>query len=369
MTAEAPRRVHLVEPGGRGGIHQHAVALARALARAGVDVRLHTAAPCEQVPSVDPFDAGVPYHSCLWRFAGVRPRVLRRAAVVAGWLAVGVPGCLARTRRGDVVHLQGWFKPALFVPLVLGVRLRRGAFVYSPHTSFSRWGPGPERIVRRLARRADLVFAFTEADRRCFVSWGAKVVRGPFPFVVPEPDHSAVSSWRRRWVGDDEGGRVVLLAGQMRADKGPELLVRAVAQSTGNRPVVALVGEDLGALGPTRRLAEELGVTLVWDEGYQPLERFVAAIAAADVVACPYRVASQSGVLALAHILGRPSVVTEVGGLPELATVTVPPDDPTALATGLRRALEGPPPEPPAPESPATVAAAYLHAYRRALSG
>ncbi len=346
------------------------MALARALAGAGVDVRLYTAADHEPLPGGASHDAGVVCHPCLWRFAAVRPRPLRRAAVAAGWLAIGMPACLARTRRGDVVHVHGWFRPALYVPLVLGVRLRRGAFVFSPHTSFNRSRPGRERIVRWLARRADVVLSFSEADRRCFTSWRATVAPAPFPFVVPAPEPALVSGWRRRWLGDEEGGRVVLLAGQMRADKGADLLLRAVAAAgEDDRPVLALVGEDVGALGATRRLAEELGVTVVWDEGYQPLDRFVAALAAADVVVCPYRVASQSGVLALTHAVGRPSVVTDVGGLPELGTVTVPPDDPVALGAGLRQALRGTPPGPPAPPPPGAVAEAYLSAYRRALLG
>jgi glycosyltransferase involved in cell wall biosynthesis len=377
VTAEVPRRVHVVEPGGRGGIHQHAVALARALVHAGVDVTLYTAADHEPLPSVDgpggADEAGlaaIRYRACLWRFTGVRPRPLRRAAVVIGWLGVGIPACLARVRAGDVVHLQGWFKPVLLVPLAVGARLRRAAFVYSPHTSYSRWGTWPERVVRRLARRADVVFAFSEADQRSFAAWGARVVPAPFPFVVPPPDATLVAGWRRRWLRELEGagGRVALLPGQMRPDKGLELAVLAVARTGNSRLVLALVGDDLGALAPARHLAEELGVRVVWDEGFQPLEQFVAAIAAADVVVCPYRVASQSGVLALAHALGRPTVATDVGGLPELATVIVPTDDPTALAGGLRLALEGPPPVPSEALTPAAVAEAYLAAYRLALA-
>lgn len=380
MNTDGPLRVHLVEPGGRGGVHQHAVALARALARAGQQVHLYTAADHECLPrvgrSVEPAGevrgAAVRYHACLWRFSQVRPRPLRRAAVVLGWLAVGMPACLVRLRAGDVLHLQGWFKPVLLLPLVLGARLRRAAFVYSPHTSYSRWGPGPERVVRWLARHADVVFAFSEADGHAFGGWGARVEGAPFPFVVPEPDAALVQRWRRRWLGDREGGReggrVALLVGQMRPDKGLDLAVRAVAATGDARLVLALVGEDIGALVPSRELAQELGVNLVWDEGFQPLEEFVAAIAAADVVVCPYQVASQSGVLALSQALGRPSVTTDVGGLPELATVTVPADDPRAMADGLRRALEGPPPAPPEALSPLAVADAYLQAYRHALS-
>jgi glycosyltransferase involved in cell wall biosynthesis len=84
-------------------------------------------------------------------------------------------------------------------------------------------------------------------------------------------------------------------------------------------------------------------------EGYQPIERFVAALHAADIVVCPYRVSSQSGVLAVASAMGLRTVGTDVGGLPELASVVVPADDPAALAKGVERALEQDrlPPRPP----------------------
>jgi glycosyltransferase involved in cell wall biosynthesis len=97
----------------------------------------------------------------------------------------------------------------------------------------------------------------------------------------------------------------------------------------------------------------------VVDEGYLPLARFVAAAAAADVVACPYLVASSSAVLALAVALGRPTVASDVGGLGDLATVVVPPGDPDALAAGVERALRAGPVAPPPPVG----IDAYLGAY------
>ncbi len=65
---------------------------------------------------------------------------------------------------------------------------------------------------------------------------------------------------------------------------------------------------------------------------------------AADLVVLPYRRASASGPLHIAMSSGLPVVTTSVGGLVEAAAgytgaVMVPPDDPAALADGIRSAL------------------------------
>ena len=43
-------RIHIVEAGGRGGVYQHAVAVAEALAHHGEQVVLHTADDAELLP-------------------------------------------------------------------------------------------------------------------------------------------------------------------------------------------------------------------------------------------------------------------------------------------------------------------------------
>jgi glycosyltransferase involved in cell wall biosynthesis len=329
--------VHIVEPGGRGGVYHHAVSLAEALRQAGVPVVLHTAADAEQLP------ARVDRRPCLWRFPRVRPKPVRRALLVVGWLARGVPSCLAGTAPGDLVHVEGKFKPVLLVPLVVGARLRRANVIFSPHTTYSRDGRRwPERVVRWLARRADFVLAFSDHDLGQIEGWGARALRVALlpPPVAVHPD--LVAWWRSRW-GSDDGRPVVLFAGQIRADKRLDLLVRAAA-CTGKPVVVAVVGEDEGALPAARALGDELGVRVVVDEGYQSLDRFAAAVAAADLVACPYRVASMSAVLVLARSLGRRTVVTDVGGLPEAGTVVAGGEDPVALAAAIDRALRAPAP-------------------------
>ncbi len=353
-------RVHLIEPGGRGGIHHHTVALAAALAAGGLAVELHTAADAEVLP----FDLGpVRRRCCLWRFPGLSVPPLRRLALVLGWVVVGVPSCLVRVRPGDVAHVQGPFRPELLVPLMVGLRSRRCTVALSVHNTFSRSGlRGEERLLGWLTRQADVVMTFSEPDRDRVESWGARAVRAPFPVLAsPHPPAEVVTSWRRRWDAD-RNGPVVLLPGVLRPDKGLDVAVRAAA-AWGGGAQLAVVGQDAGALEGGRQLARALGVRVQWDEGYRPFEEFLAAVVASDVVVCPYRAASQSAVLALARAVGRPTVASAVGGLREMATVVVPPDDPAALAAAVCRALAWPAPA-PVPENPMAVGEAYASMYR-----
>ncbi|MEA2715998.1 MAG: hypothetical protein QOI99_315 [Actinomycetota bacterium] len=342
--------VHLVEPGGHGGVFHHTLALAAALDRAGVAVVVHTAA------DADDGAPGVGRHACFWRFASVRPRGVRRAAVVVAWTAVGVPSCGARFRPGDVVHVEGRFVPALLEPVLAAARLRGCRVVYSPHTTFARGRrPGGEAAVRRMARSADRVVVFSEYDRLRVEAWGVTdVVGADLVMTDGAADPGAVAAWRARW----GGATVALFAGQVRPDKGLDLLVRAAAEAG---VAVAVVGEDHGGLSAALARAGQLGVAVHLDEGYVATDRFVAAVAAADVVVCPYRQASQSGVLALAASLGARTVATGVGGLAELANEVATPEDPAALAAAIGRALAAD--RRPAPPAGSDPIGPYLAAY------
>lgn len=345
-------------------MYQHAAALAGALAESGVAVVLHTAADAEPVPLPD----AVARRACFWRFSSLGPAALRRLAIAAAWLGVGVPRCLARARRHDVVHIEGRLFPILLVPLAVGARLRGCSLGFSPHNTFSRRparsaGPADERVVRWLAGYADVVVAFSERDRAVMEGWKTSPVRVPLLIGdwASRPDPALVEAWRRRWHAAAGGERpVVLFAGQLRPDKGLDVAVSAAAQWQDG--VLAVVGDDQGALAAASEEASRRGVALVVDEGYQPLPQLVAAVAAADVVICPYRMASTSAVLALAAALGRPTVATDVGGLAELATVTVPPDDAGALAAGVDKARSAARGAPSSPDGVA-VARTYLAAY------
>ena len=136
-------------------------------------------------------------------------------------------------------------------------------------------------------------------------------------------------------------GRVTF-TGRLREDKGPDLLVRALAQLAAP-PITYIVGD-----GPMRealrRLVDQLGLTRQVRLPGWSLDpaRYVAG-AGVHVVPSREEAWSQSAVTALA--LGVPVVATAVEGL--LITladgrgVLVPPEDPAALAAAITAVLAG----------------------------
>jgi glycosyltransferase involved in cell wall biosynthesis len=318
--------VHIVELEGRGGPFQHALAIADELRQDGVDVVLHTATDAEVSRPDEPGLC-----RCVEGMGGVgisrRPRVALRYAFRT------LPHLLRNTRPADVLHVHGPSKLLLVAATVAGARLRHRRAVFSPHNTFSRRNSLVDlALTRWTARRANVTVVSSEADRSVVRKWGARpVVSFPLTYV-PEPDEEAIASWRRRW-----GSRpVVLAAGQIRRDKQLDLLIEASCLWQSNA-LLAVVGCDAGDAIRCQGAAEELGAEVDWTLEYVSLPIFVAAMAAAEIVVCPYARASQSGVLALASQLGVRSLATSVGGLGALATLTVTP---TADAYELAQAVD-----------------------------
>jgi glycosyltransferase involved in cell wall biosynthesis len=345
------RTVHLVEPGGRGGVFQHTAALAEALAVAGMDVCLHTADDAELKPS------GVAVCGCVhWprRF----PTGLRQTATAAGYITRTVPHLVRQAGRTDIVHVQGLFHPTLMAALIAVLRTCGKRVAFSPHNTFARSGRRLDAaLIQWAARNSHVVFAFSEADRRELHSWGIDAVGVELVQMVPSPAPERVAAWRARY------GRtpVALLAGQVRPDKRPEVFVSACALA-GVR--AAIVGEDKGGERLAAQEARRRAVDVVRGAGYLDLESFTAAIAAADVVVFPYAVASMSGPLSVANALGVRTVATDVGGLREHATVTAEASDPEAIARAIAYALAGPKPKPAPPG--VRCAGEHIAGYERA---
>lgn len=139
---------------------------------------------------------------------------------------------------------------------------------------------------------------------------------------------------------------VALFFGFVRPYKGLDdllaALARARAQGLDLRLVVA--GEFWDDVAQCRARAAELGVAeaAVITDRYIPNEEVPRYFAAADVVALPYREATQSGIAAMAYGFGRPVIATTAGGLGDAVVegvtgLLVPPSDPAALAAALVR--------------------------------
>jgi D-inositol-3-phosphate glycosyltransferase len=147
--------------------------------------------------------------------------------------------------------------------------------------------------------------------------------------------------------------RVVLFFGLVREYKGLSVLLDAFAQLDDPGAQLVVAGEFYAPAGPYRAQVERLGLAgrVRFDARYIPNEEVGAYFSAADVVALPYRHATQSGIVQLAWAYGVPVVVSAVGGIPEVVEdgvsgLLVPPERPDALSEALRRffaeGLEGP---------------------------
>lgn len=322
--------VHLVEFEGRGGPFQHSVAMAEALHRDGVDVVLHTASDPEFHPA-----AYVPVCLCMdWLREAA---TARRPRVALRFLFRTLPHLLSATGHSDVLHLQGPFKPALIAATVAAARLRGARIVFSPHNTFSRKNRAYEAtLVRWSALHGSVTVVYSRSDAAIVRGWGGRSVLSPLTMHVPMIDKGEVEQWRASW-GQEP---VVLFAGQIRRDKRLDLLIEASA--VWRSPArLAVVGQDAGDAARCHGLVERLGIAVDWTQEYVPLDTFLAAVAAADLIVCPYARGSSSGVLAVARQLGTPAIAVAVGGLGELASDTIPPEsDVAALAQAVDAVLQ-----------------------------
>jgi glycosyltransferase involved in cell wall biosynthesis len=283
--------------------------------------------------------------------------------------------------RPDVVHLHNAYPslgPAVHlaaqrkgVPLVMTVhnfrlrcpngymftegapcrRCERGMYVHAVvHRCFPSRAQGASyatslwlhRFVLRLQDRVALFLSPSEFVRRRLVEWGiearrVEVVRN-FTDVRGEPAAP---------------GGFGAYVGRLSSEKGLDVLLRALARA--GDPPFEIVGD--GPLrGELEALAGALGLARTRFTGLLPHEEVVAVVGRARFVAFPSLWDENAPIAAMeAMAMGRPLVVTNTGGLPELvgggegllcepgdrdglaaAIATLMEDDDLALAAGRR---------------------------------
>jgi glycosyltransferase involved in cell wall biosynthesis len=258
---------------------------------------------------------------------------LRKPLIASRYALRTLPHLVTSIGRGDVVHLQGVWNADLAALTIAALR-RRARLVFSPHNTFARSGSRRhDRLLRHDMAAADATIVFSEYDRSV-IRGGSPVFVSPLIQLVPAETNR--ETWRAAWGAETES--VALFAGQLRPDKRLDRVLAAIREMS-DPPLLAVVGEDKGAASTWREQAARAGVRTHWSVGFLPLERFAGAVAAADVVVCPYQRASQSGVISLAAALGTPTIATPVGGLSESATFVVEGDDHRGLATAIEAAI------------------------------
>ena len=188
-----------------------------------------------------------------------------------------------------------------------------------------------------------LVHARAEADRL------RGRLKGRPVRVHPHPSYEIFSARRpsreeaRASLGAE--GRVILFFGYVRPYKGlADLLAALAIAKPESWDLLYVVGEFYE---PRARYEAALahpalrGKVRVVDR-YVANEEVAAYVAAADVVALPYRTATGSGIAQVAFGGGTPVIATRAGGLEEVVEegitgLLVPPSDPEAFARAIER--------------------------------
>lgn len=126
----------------------------------------------------------------------------------------------------------------------------------------------------------------------------------------------------RRMVGIDTDGRYVLFFGFIRSYKGLDLLLDAMADPRIAQRDIRLIvaGEFYGDPKPYMEQIERLGIAdrIKLCTDFIPDSQVNRYFCAADLVAQPYKSATQSGVTQIAFHFEKPMLVTDVGGLAEI---------------------------------------------------
>jgi glycosyltransferase involved in cell wall biosynthesis len=250
-------------------------------------------------------------------------------------------------RSADIVHFQ-WLAVQHLDGYLLPARRardgRRRPLVLTAHDVLPREPrPGQLAAQRRLYDRFDAIVVHSEHGRKRLTDeLGAD---GERVHVIP---HGVFTHLAAAAAASDRpsttGRPVVLMFGLMRPYKGIDVLLEAWRGVDGQPPIedaeLLIAGMPRMDISSLRAFAPA-NVSL--DPHFVTDEELPSYFEGADLVVLPYLQADQSGVLFTALAFGKPLLLSDVGGFPEMADTgaarIVQAGDPRALGKALRELL------------------------------
>jgi len=304
----------------RGGIAAFSDRYARALQEAGYKVIIYTFSlqypaflfPGTSQYSGDPVPAGLDIRIKVnsvnplnWLKVGLELRRLRPSVIVPRYWLPFMGPCLGTILR--IAKSNGHTKVVAIADNILPHEKRTGDRL------FTRYFIGSIDACITMSRSV-------EEDLRKFnTSMPAACIPHP---IYDNYGEKATRAAGLAHLGLAGSTRYLLFFGFIRDYKGLDLLLQAMADERLRAMDVKLIvaGEYYGNREFYENLIGELhiGERLILKTGYIPSEEVRYYFAAADLVAQPYKSATQSGISQMAYYFEKPMLVTNVGGLPEI---------------------------------------------------
>jgi len=171
---------------------------------------------------------------------------------------------------------------------------------------------GDRLLTALLMRSVDGILVHTSGERDALANLTSRPIS-----VAALPPHLPAGTRASRQAGDPPVRRL-LFFGKVRHYKGVDILLSALVHVPDVH--LTIVGEFYESVGELSSLIARLGLTArvrVQPE-YLPAEKIPEVFADVDALVLPYRTATASQLVALAHWHGLPTVVTRVGNFPEV---------------------------------------------------
>jgi glycosyltransferase involved in cell wall biosynthesis len=334
-------RVQVVDPSAYTPPYDHA--LCRALGIAGADVELVTSRfAYGPVATPDRYVRRELFYRTAFGSPGGRVRV-------ASKLIQHVPDMLRYRRHAhgaDVVHFQ-WLSVQHLDRSLLPTRHKEGGgrrpLVLTAHDVLPREPRAGQLAAQlRLYDRFDAIVVHSEHGRaRLIDELGAD---GDRVHVIPHGVFTHLAEGHAAATPDVSDRSVVLLFGLMRPYKGIDVLLDAWRGVDGEQPIedaeLLIAGMPKMDISTLRAGAP---ANVRFDPHFITDDELPAYFERADLVVLPYLQADQSGVLFTALAFGKPLLLSDVGGFPEMAVTgaarVVPAGDARALGRAIRELL------------------------------
>lgn len=249
---------------------------------------------------------------------------------------------IAREFGAEVIHTHG------YRPDILHIRRARRIGAAAVTTLHGFTGTGwrgrmYERLQLRAARRASAAVAVSRGVKTRLIRAGvdpARVHVIPNAFAPVAPFRTRAEARAALGIAADGGPRVGWV-GRLGFEKGPDVMVRALAAASTGDLSVSFIG-DGAERRVVERLAAELGVAgRITMHGNVP--GAASLLRAFDAIVLSSRTEGTPMIALEAMAAGVPVIATRVGGIPDMLDEReawlVPPEDERALATAIDTAV------------------------------